>query len=85
MTRNELISTMNITSTLSGSASIFDESSVECASPPFNSTSYTVSVRGKTKTAELLTIVDDVYLCVCLGVWGRRRGGRRMKGVEKGG
>ena len=96
VSRNQDIARINITSTLSGGASIFEGSSVQCSFPPLNSTSYTVSVRGKTKTAKLLTILDSVcvYLCVCLEVWGRRKGGRRggrqggggrrMEGVEEG-
>ena len=39
--------TMNITSTLSGSALILEGSRVQCASLRFTSTSYTVNVIGK--------------------------------------
>ena len=39
---------VNITSTLSGGASIFDGSSFRCTSSTFTSTSHKVSVRGKT-------------------------------------
>ena len=48
VSRNQDVSTINITSTLSGDASTLEGSSVQCVSPPLSSTIYTVSVRGKT-------------------------------------
>ena len=70
VSRNQDFVTINITSTLSGGTSVLEGSSVQCASLPFTSNPYIVSVRGKTrwtKTAELLSILGRcVCVCVCV-------------------
>ena len=47
MSPNEDGLSVNITSTLSGGASILDGSSIQCTSSTFTSTSHKVSVIGK--------------------------------------
>ena len=51
---------------MSGGTSILGGSSVQCVFPPFNSITYTVSVRGKTRLTKTAKILRQVCVCMCV-------------------